>query len=75
MTNGEATVAGTRGRSALLDVVDDRLCIRLGDEGRPVGVIPGSLLTTPAGVGEMRLGLEHDHSVCARLLVAQNLSK
>lgn len=56
MTNGEPAIARTRGSGALLDVVDDRLRIRLRDEGRPMGVIPSSLLTICRD-GEMRLGL------------------
>ena len=59
MTNGEPAIARTRGSSALLNVIDDRLRIRLRDEGRPMGVIPSSLLTICSD-DEMRLGLDID---------------
>jgi hypothetical protein len=45
MANGEPPITRTRRRSALLDVIDDRLGIWLWDETCPMGVIPGTLLT------------------------------
>jgi hypothetical protein len=44
MANGESAITRTRGSSAPLDVIDDRVRIWLGDEGCPVGVVPGTLL-------------------------------
>ena len=45
VANGEPPITRTRRCSALLDVIDDRLGIWLWDETRPMGVIPGTLLT------------------------------
>ena len=44
VANGEPAITRTRRSGALLDVVDDRLCVWLWDEARPMGVVPGALL-------------------------------
>jgi hypothetical protein len=64
MTNSEPAIARTRGCSALLNVIDDRLGIWLREESQPMGVIPSSLLTICRD-GEMRLGLDIDQRLCS----------
>jgi hypothetical protein len=46
VANREPTITRTRRSSgALLDVIYDSLCVWLWNETRPMGVVPGTLLT------------------------------
>jgi hypothetical protein len=62
VANGEPTITRTRRSGALLDVVYDRLCVWLWDETRPMGVVPGALLTMAEMV---RMGRHTIGGVCS----------
>jgi hypothetical protein len=69
VANGEPPITRTRRSSALLDVIDDRLGIWLWDETRPMGVIPGALLT----MVEMGSENEMKRLLSARMLACSSL--